>query len=161
MSVPHETSHGLGNGPPLEGDNTADPKRHLAVALRYERERKTPVVVAKGSGLVADAILKQARDAGVFVHSSRELIDLLMKVDLDARIPPSLYVAVAEVLAWVYRQDERAGARVAGDLPVGSPVAGLGNPVAGTGSAGRGSAGTGSAVSAPGVNPTGASANRR
>jgi flagellar biosynthesis protein len=122
MSVPHETSHGLGNGPPLEGENTADPKRHLAVALRYERERKTPVVVAKGSGLVADAILKQARDAGVFVHSSRELIDLLMKVDLDARIPPSLYVAVAEVLAWVYRQDERAGARVAGDLPVGKPV---------------------------------------
>jgi flagellar biosynthesis protein len=122
MSVPHETSHGLGNGPPLEGENTADPKRHLAVALRYERERKTPVVVAKGSGLVADAILKQARDAGVFVHSSRELIDLLMKVDLDARIPPSLYVAVAEVLAWVYRQDERAGARVAGDLPVGNPV---------------------------------------
>ena len=157
MSVPHETSHGLGNGPPLEGDHTADPKRHLAVALRYERERKTPVVVAKGSGLVADATLKQARDAGVFVHSSRELIDLLMKVDLDARIPPSLYVAVAEVLAWVYRQDERAGARVAGDLPAGSPVAGLGKPVAGA----AGSAGTACAGSAPGVNPTGASANRR
>lgn len=117
MSVPHETSHGIGNGPPQESDEASDPRRHLAVALRYERERKTPIVVAKGSGLVADAILKQARDAGVFVHSSRELIDLLMKVDLDARIPPSLYVAVAEVLAWVYRQDERAAERVAGDLP--------------------------------------------
>jgi flagellar biosynthesis protein len=89
--------------------------------LRYERERKTPVVVAQGTGLVADEILKRARDAGVFVHSSRELIDLLMKVDLDARIPPSLYVAVAEVLAWVYKQDERAAERVKGDLPAAAP----------------------------------------
>lgn len=94
---------------PLPGD-PQDPKRIQAVALRYEKERKTPIVVAKGSGAIAEEILRRAQEAGVFVHSSRELIDLLMKVDLDARIPPSLYVAVAEVLAWVYRQDEEAGA---------------------------------------------------
>jgi len=91
-------------------DDPLDPKRIQAVALRYEKERKTPIVVAKGSGAIAEEILRRAKEAGVFVHSSRELIDLLMKVDLDARIPPSLYVAVAEVLAWAYRQDEEAGA---------------------------------------------------
>lgn len=117
MTGPRETTHGLGNGPPQDNDGADAPRRHLAVALRYERERKTPVVVAKGSGLVAGEILKRARDAGVFVHSSRELIDLLMKVDLDARIPPSLYVAVAEVLAWVYQQDERAAAHLKRDAP--------------------------------------------
>lgn len=100
-----------------ESDEPNDPRRNLAVALRYEKERKTPTVVAKGSGLVAEEILRRARDAGVFVHSSRELIDLLMKVDLDARIPPSLYVAVAEVLAWVYKQDERAAERLKPDSP--------------------------------------------
>lgn len=106
-----QTTHGLGNPPLAHDADPDDPRRNLAVALRYEQERKTPVVVAKGSGWVADEILKRAKDAGVFVHSSRELIDLLMKVDLDARIPPSLYIAVAEVLAWVYRQDEMAAAK--------------------------------------------------
>ncbi|GAA4342364.1 EscU/YscU/HrcU family type III secretion system export apparatus switch protein [Pigmentiphaga soli] len=98
-----------------------DPKRSLAVALRYEKERRTPVVVAKGSGLIAEEILRRAQEAGVFVHSSHELVDLLMKVDLDARIPPALYAAVAEVLAWVYRQDARVAQRLP---PPGSPSLG-------------------------------------
>jgi flagellar biosynthesis protein len=42
------------------------------------------------------------------VHESRELVSLLMQLDLDAHIPPALYVAVAEVLAWVYRLQRRA-----------------------------------------------------
>ena len=51
----------------------------------------------------AQAIMDRAREAGVFVHESPELVALLMQVDLDARIPPQLYIAVAELLAWVYR----------------------------------------------------------
>lgn len=74
-----------------------------AVALRYAENDAAPVVVAKGRGLVAEEIIRKARDAGVFVHESRELVALLMQVDLDARIPAALYVAIAELLAWVYR----------------------------------------------------------
>ena len=37
------------------------------------------------------------------MHESPELVSLLMQVDLDQRIPPQLYVAVAELLAWLYR----------------------------------------------------------
>lgn len=111
MTPPSKPPVSAGSAQDDDGPENNDPRRNLAVALRYEKERKTPVVVAKGSGLIAEEILKRARDAGVFVHSSRELIDLLMKVDLDARIPPSLYVAVAEVLAWVYKQDEQAAQR--------------------------------------------------
>ena len=83
----------------------SDPDKTLstAVALRYADGDAAPAVVAKGRGLVADEIIRRAREAGVFVHESRELVTLLMQVDLDARIPPALYIAVAELLAWIYR----------------------------------------------------------
>ena len=75
----------------------------LAVALAYSEEDSAPLVVAKGRGLLAQAIVERAREAGVYVHESRELVALLMHVDLDQHIPPQLYVAVAELLAWLYR----------------------------------------------------------
>jgi flagellar biosynthesis protein len=76
---------------------------NLAVALAYQEENGAPRVVAKGRGLLAQAIVERARDAGVYVHESPELVALLMQLDLDQRIPPQLYVAVAELLAWLYR----------------------------------------------------------
>jgi len=79
-----------------------------AVALRYGQGDAAPVVVAKGRGLIAEEIIRRAQGAGVFVHESRELVALLMQVDLDARIPPALYVAIAELLAWVYRIERQA-----------------------------------------------------
>jgi flagellar biosynthesis protein len=73
-----------------------------AVALTYHEGRSAPRVVAKGGGLVAGEIIRRAREAGVHVHESRELVGLLMQVDLDTEIPPLLYTAIAELLAWVY-----------------------------------------------------------
>lgn len=75
----------------------------LAVALAYGENDAAPRVVAKGKGQVAQAIIERAREAGVYVHESPELVALLMQVDLDQRIPSQLYVAVAELLAWLYR----------------------------------------------------------
>lgn len=83
------------------------PKPRLeAVALHYAPEDGAPRVVAKGRGLLAEQIIERARAAGVFVHESPELVGLLMQVDLDERIPPTLYVAVAELLAWLYRLEQ-------------------------------------------------------
>lgn len=79
--------------------------RQLAVALAYRNGDNAPRVVAKGRGLLAEAIIARAQDAGVYVHESPELVSLLMQVDLDERIPPQLYQAVAELLAWLYRLD--------------------------------------------------------
>ncbi|MEW5769688.1 MAG: EscU/YscU/HrcU family type III secretion system export apparatus switch protein [Pseudomonadota bacterium] len=90
-------------------DGTADEKRQEAVALRYASEDGAPRVVAKGRGLLAEEIIERAKAAGVFVHESPELVALLMQVDLDERIPPELYVAVAELLAWLYRLEQEAG----------------------------------------------------
>ena len=80
--------------------------RHAAVALAYARDGAAPKVVAKGRGLVAQAIIERAREHGVFVHESKDMVALLMQVDLDQRIPPELYRAVAELLAWVYRLEQ-------------------------------------------------------
>jgi flagellar biosynthesis protein len=81
-------------------------QRQSAVALSYAAEDGAPRVVAKGSGRLAEEIIARARDAGIFVHESPELVSLLMQVDLDDRIPPALYVAVAELLAWIYRLEQ-------------------------------------------------------
>jgi flagellar biosynthesis protein len=75
----------------------------LAVALAYSAGKSAPQVVAKGRGFMAEAIIERARNAGLYVHESPELVSLLMQVDLDQHIPPELYVAVAELLAWVYQ----------------------------------------------------------
>lgn len=73
-----------------------------AVALSYKEGQYAPQVVAKGSGVVAEAIIACAREAGVYVHQSPELVTQLMQVNLDHNIPPELYRAVAELLAWIY-----------------------------------------------------------
>jgi flagellar biosynthesis protein len=80
-----------------------DQKRQSAVALAYQGKDSAPRVVAKGRGLIAQAIIERAREHGVFVHESEELVGLLMQVELDQNIPPQLYLAVAELLAWLYR----------------------------------------------------------
>ncbi|MDH4190146.1 MAG: EscU/YscU/HrcU family type III secretion system export apparatus switch protein [Betaproteobacteria bacterium] len=76
-----------------------------AVALAYAPGDAAPRVVAKGRGAIADEIMRRAREAGVFVHESREMVALLMRVDLDEHIPRELYLAVAEILAWLHRTD--------------------------------------------------------
>jgi flagellar biosynthesis protein len=78
-------------------------ERQQAVALAYREGDAAPRVVAKGRGMLADEIIRRARAAGVYVHESSELVGLLMQVDLDRHIPARLYVAVAELLAWLYR----------------------------------------------------------
>jgi flagellar biosynthesis protein len=94
-------------GDPLKAE------RVRAVALAYgEAEAAagvSPRVVATGQGLVAQTIIEQARGHGVPVHESRELVAALMDFDLDQHIPPALYLAVAEVLAWAYRLEQDLG----------------------------------------------------
>ncbi len=86
---------------------TASESYRSAVALAYREGQIAPKVLAKGRGLIAQEIIKRAKEAGIYVHESSELVSLLMQVNLDERIPPQLYVAVAELLAWLYRLDQQ------------------------------------------------------
>jgi len=77
-----------------------------AIALAYADGDSAPKVVAKGRGLIAEKIIEKAKEHHIFVHESKELVSLLMQVDLDDHIPPALYQAIAEILAWLYRLEE-------------------------------------------------------
>jgi len=88
-----------------------------AVALAYEVGSRAPKVVAKGRGLIAEEIIRRANESGVFVHQSKELVALLMQVELDKDIPPLLYRVVAELLAWLYQVEARQAAKLAPPPP--------------------------------------------
>lgn len=82
--------------PPLE-------KIREAIALAYSQSDSAPRVVAKGKGRIAEQIIEKARENGVYVHESPEMVALLTQVDIDQNIPAELYLAVAELLAWLYK----------------------------------------------------------
>lgn len=86
--------------------SSPDNKRQMAVALAYRNGDAAPKVVASGRGLIAQAIIERAKEHGVYVHESEELVSMLMQVELDQHIPPQLYLAVAELLAWLYRLEQ-------------------------------------------------------
>ncbi len=78
------------------------------VALRYERAREdAPRVVAHGRGQVAQTILDFARAHGVPVHEDPDLVELLGACELGEQISPELYEVVAQLLAFLYRTNER------------------------------------------------------
>lgn len=80
--------------------------QQVAIALTYGKDQGAPMVVAKGRGLIAQAIIERAKQHGIFVHESEDLVGLLMKVELDQEIPAQLYLAVAELLAWLYHMEQ-------------------------------------------------------
>jgi flagellar biosynthetic protein FlhB len=102
---------------------------HFAVALKYrDGDMRAPIVVAKGSDLVAARIRELAKEHNVAVLEAPPLTRALFKhTRLGDEIPAGLYTAVAEVLAWVYQlkrwKDEGGDApRTPTDLPVPSEL---------------------------------------
>lgn len=93
---------------------------HFAVALRYETDRMAaPVVVASGADHLALAIRRKAEEAGVPRIEAPPLARALYRhADIGQPIPPALYVAVAEVLSWVYRVHREPGGE---HLPAPNP----------------------------------------
>jgi len=93
-------------------ESAAAPKarNRSAVALAYDASSsRAPRVVARGYGELAERIVESARDHGVFVHDSPELVGLLMNLDLDDVIPQELYMVVAELLVWVAELERERG----------------------------------------------------
>lgn len=127
-------------------------QRKSAAALLYDAQNDAaaPRVVAKGYGLVAEMIVQRAKEAGLYVHEAPEMVSLLMQVDLDARIPPKLYQAVAELLAWLHRLESGVDDRAAAEA--GSEANGA---AAGGGSCGPGGPGAGPSTPLLGGPPPG------
>jgi flagellar biosynthesis protein len=82
-----------------------DKKIRKAVALAYEINSAAPRITGQGEGFVADAILAKAKEMGIPTRTEPELVEFLMQLKLNELVPPKLYAAVAEVLAWAYDVD--------------------------------------------------------
>ena len=81
---------------------------HFAVALTYDSTRSSvPKLVAKGVDSMAARIRETAREHGVPIVENPPLARTLHQLPLDSRIPPELYKAVAEVIAYVWRINGR------------------------------------------------------
>lgn len=92
----------------------SDPLVDKAVALGYSSGMPAPRVLAQGQGLLAQAIVDKAKELGIPVNTEPALVEFLMTLNLNDWVPPELYAAVAEVLAWAYEESQR-------ELPVVKP----------------------------------------
>ncbi len=82
-------------------ERSKHPPPAKAVALSWDRER-APRVTASGTGATAEQILKIAEENGVPLQRDPVLVQALAQIPVGDEIPRSLYVAVAEVLAFVF-----------------------------------------------------------
>lgn len=92
---------------------TENDKHNLtAAAIQYDPKKDAaPRLTAKGRGEIAEKILEIARKYDIPVRQDTNLVKILWKLDLDEQIPPELYKAVAEILAYVYSLNEKMRSR--------------------------------------------------
>jgi len=87
---------------------TKQQRRKIAAAIRYDAATAdAPRLTAKGRGAVAEKIIEIARRHDIPVREDRALVEILSRLDIDRQIPPELYRAVAEILAFVYSANEK------------------------------------------------------
>jgi flagellar biosynthesis protein len=87
-------------------------RQKQAVALRYEPKKdRAPKITGKGRGYLAEKILDLARQHNIPIRHDKNLLQILSHLDLKQEVPPEIYKAVAEILAFVYRLSNRTLAR--------------------------------------------------
>lgn len=80
----------------------------LAVALKYENdEQEAPVMIASGRGEIADKIISTAQQENVPVYQDQPLAQILASLETGTEIPPELYQAVAQIIAFVWKIDRK------------------------------------------------------
>lgn len=80
----------------------------IAIALQYRKgEDEAPKLVAKGKGYIAERILELAREHGIEIRKDEDLAVMLEKLDVDMPIPVEAYMAVAEILSYIYQTNAK------------------------------------------------------
>lgn len=88
-------------------DKSFDPNR-LAVALKYDKEKSdAPLVSAKGKGYIAEQIIALAKENKIEIREDADLAVLLSKIEVDSPIPFEAYAAVAEILSYIYKTNDK------------------------------------------------------
>ena len=86
---------------------------HFAVAISYDLSKApAPIVLAKGQDYLAKRIKEVAKENSVEVVENKPLAQTLYRtVEVGQEVPPELYQAVAEILAFVYKLKDKSTAR--------------------------------------------------
>jgi len=83
-------------------------KIKTAVALQYEHMVDlAPKVVATGKGSFAEQIIALAKAHDIHIHEDAELVKVLSMLEVNSFIPIEVYAIVAEILSYIYRQDNK------------------------------------------------------
>lgn len=82
---------------------SGEPPKTIAVAVEEQADGKTPKITASGRGHLAEKILEVAFAAGVKVRTDADLVQILGAIEVESEIPTEAFVAVAEILTYVYR----------------------------------------------------------
>lgn len=79
-----------------------------AVALGYDQNKdNAPKVLAKGQNQIAEKIIQIAIDEGIEIRQDADLVEMLKAVDIDREIPVEAFAAVAEIISYVYKANNR------------------------------------------------------
>ena len=97
-----------GSNQPRPVKNSGEPENSsIAVAIAHQPTGpdSLPKIVASGRGTTADKILEIAFAEGVKVREDADLAELLAAADIDSEIPVEAFIAVAEILRYVYMEN--------------------------------------------------------
>lgn len=90
-----------------ENQDKKNLKRTKSVALKYEQAKKSaPHIVGSGQGYMAKKILELAKENHIAIYKDPPLAEALLNIDIGQQIPPELYNAVAQILAFIYSIDK-------------------------------------------------------
>jgi len=84
-------------------------KRKQAIAIQYNPDEVAPIILASGTGSIADKIIEKAKSSDVPLYEDNKLANTLSKLDIGEYIPPELYSIVAEILVFVDNLDKIKG----------------------------------------------------
>ena len=78
-----------------------------AVALQYNiNEDDAPKIIASGRGEMAERIIKEAGKYNIPIKENKDIVEVLVQLNIGDQIPPELYRAVAEILNFIYRMED-------------------------------------------------------
>jgi flagellar biosynthesis protein len=82
--------------------------RKGAIAIGYDGERdEAPRVLAKGFGKIAEEIVEIGKENDVMIREDELLFESLARLDVSENVPPKLYQVIAELLAYVYKVEQK------------------------------------------------------
>mgnify|MGYP006282209389 FL=1 len=92
-----------------EADVVITNPTHIAVALKYDlEEMEAPVVLAKGEGHIAEKIKEKAKELEIEIVENKPIVRSLNEMtEIGDEIPVDLYQAVAEILAFVFKNNNK------------------------------------------------------